>query len=214
MSLRQIIHGVLFPESCIVCGTRGSYICADCGLQLPPAAQPQIPKTRAVYAYQDSRVKRLIQLFKYRRAASVVHFFAGSMARVVAEDIGEDRFFIGKQIVLVPIPLSRKRLHARGFNQSEMLARAMIDLLPSGTARVEPALLQKIKETTPQARIRARTERVRNMQDCFVATRTAQGVETIVLIDDVTTTGATLLAARSALRAKGFTKIQALAAAH
>ena len=75
--------------------------------------------------------------------------------------------------------------------------------------------MRKIKETTPQAEIKKRNMHLKNQQDCFdVLPNTYQKNEIVVLVDDVTTTGATLSAVRDRLIKNGFRKVFALTIAH
>ena len=133
------------------------------------------------------------------------------------EILGETELLRGAgRVVLVPIPLSRKRYKKRGYNQSTLLAHALCTYIP--TLTVVPYLLQKTTETIPQASMKHRRDRMHNLGNCFAVVKkvahTVPSVTTIVLIDDVTTTGATLDRAYDALREAGYYKIYALTISH
>ena len=115
--------------------------------------------------------------------------------------------------LLVPIPLSKKRLHERGYNQAELLARALVK--HSGEKiRIETNALFKVRETGRQAMIHERSRRLGNLAKAFHADSTHVRGKNIVLIDDITTTGATIVEARRALKKAGARKVLALTVAH
>ncbi|MBI2357246.1 ComF family protein [Candidatus Dojkabacteria bacterium] len=93
--------------------------------------------------------------------------------------------------ILVPVPLHRKRLRERGFNQSEILARKLSALL---NIKVGNGILEKVINTKPQTKVTHET-RQRNVNNAFsfIAEREIMScIKHIILIDDVTTTGSTL----------------------
>ena len=96
--------------------------------------------------------------------------------------------FLGSRpILVVPVPLSKKRFAKRGYNQAELLAQKMTARIPNGNIRVKTDLLKKIKETKPQVDIKKRSIRLSNLGDCFAITpQSASGGEVIVLLDDAT----------------------------
>ncbi len=113
--------------------------------------------------------------------------------------------------VLVPIPLSKQRMRERGHNQSARITGEALHVL--GTEFTSNArVLRRIRNTTPQTKL-SRKERLINMQGAF----TAQDIDpstTYIVIDDVTTTGATLYAAREALLRAGATDVTCIALAY
>lgn len=136
------------------------------------------------------------------------------MAEALSELLGEDQVFWGSgNVLLVPIPLSRSRRTQRGYNQSELLARSVAAHMRSDAVMVSLNILSKVRDTIPQARMRSRRDRLDNLRDCFFATA-GNPLDTIVLVDDVYTTGSTITAAREALFAAGYRKLYVLTAAH
>lgn len=106
---------------------------------------------------------------------------------------------------VVPVPLHYVRLVERGFNPSALLARQLCQRVG---AEFSPELLQRQRMTAQQSRLPAR-ERRANVAGAFRAHSAARGRK-IVLIDDVVTTGATLLACRQALYAAGVDRVTVL----
>jgi ComF family protein len=99
---------------------------------------------------------------------------------------------------IVPVPLSDARLRERGFNQAEEIARP---LAPALGAALRLRLLLRTRETPPQHTLALR-ERSRNLRRAFSAAPAARGLR-VLLVDDVMTTGATLVEAAGALRRAG-----------
>lgn len=111
--------------------------------------------------------------------------------------------------IVVPVPLHRKRLRTRGYNQSELIGRVVARRLGID---MSPGMLRRLVDTPPQARARSRTERAAGVRDAFRAGEGASG-RRILLVDDVTTTGSTLReCARSLLKA-GATRVDAIVVA-
>ena len=123
--------------------------------------------------------------------------------------------------ILIPIPLSSKRYRERGFNQAELIC---IELVKISKTRGEvftlaKNVLIKIKETEHQARIKDRSVRLKNLVGSFAIKNQEKNSEflkgkNIILIDDITTTGATLNEARKILRQAGVRKVIAFTVAH
>jgi ComF family protein len=107
-------------------------------------------------------------------------------------------------VSLIPIPLARKRERLRGYNQSERLATALGRLL---SLPVRTDLLRRTRETATQTALTP-DERRANVSGAFAADN-ALGVR-VVLVDDVFTTGATLLSAAQALCERGAERVEAV----
>ena len=200
------------PRLCVVCGRRLSpterSLCSVCQLHLP--------RTAYQFSPQDNPMAQLFwHLAPIERAAAFIYYQPHSeMARMVYQlkyrnspDVGED---LGRQMatdfllahyfddidLLVPVPLTRKRQHQRGYNQSEMLARGISDV--THLPMVANALKrQAFRESQTHL---SRHERQENVDGIFVVTDSEilKGRH-LLLIDDICTTGATLMACAQAL---------------
>ena len=200
------------PRLCVVCGRRLSpterSLCAVCQLHLPrtafqfspddnPMAQlfwHLVPVERAaafIYYQSHSEMARMVYELKYRNSPDV----GEDLGRLMATDMQLAHFFDGIDL-LVPVPLTNKRLRQRGYNQSEMLAQGVSDVthLP-----VVPKALKRQGFRESQTHL-SRHERQENVDGIFVAAdaKTLKGRH-VLLIDDVCTTGATLMSCAQAL---------------
>ena len=218
MPFFETFLSLLFPDSCVGCSSRGSLLCPACRAKLAPAPASSETFILSAYAYADPRVRRLVKLLKYKNTRHAAGLFGAELSSMLSELLGEESLFLGDgPVLVVPVPLSKGRRRMRGYNQAELLARAMLpQLAASGVAAVlDIKLLEKIRETGAQADSKIRSARLTNLGDCFsVASGRRANGETIILVDDVSTTGATLLACKKALQKAGFRNIFALTVAH
>jgi ComF family protein len=178
-------------------GLSGTPVCAAC-LARPPLCA----KSRAALRY-DADSRGLVLAFKHADRTQNAPAFAAWMARAGADTLaGAD--------LLVPVPLHWTRLVRRRFNQAALLARA---LSKRSGIPVAPDLLARVRMTRTQGDL-TRAQRRRNVRGAFQVRATAplRG-KTVVLIDDVMTTGATFEACARALRRAGAREVRALALA-
>ncbi len=116
-----------------------------------------------------------------------------------------------REFVVLPIPLGRNRLLERGFNQSELVARIFSSHF---NIPIETENLIRVKNTKAQSQVRGLDERIKNVAGAFeVKNMEALEGKDIILIDDVTTSGATLREAARVLKNCGVKKIVAMVAA-
>jgi len=153
--------------------------------------------------YKDSGVVDLIRALKYEHSGYAAEICAEALADYLREEVASLRAFSARPLVLVPMPLHATRVRERGFNQMQkVLARLPEDLKDGTSSRVAENALKRIKPTSQQARL-SRAERLKNVTDAFEASTDVVHDAHVILIDDVTTTGATLSSAARILRNAG-----------
>lgn len=207
---------LLLPRACLLCGaTTPEPLCAACSAELPHldeqacpccaeplampapacghclASPPTFDATFAAlrYAYP---LDHLVQALKFRRRLASAEFFARAML-AGTRPAGD---------LILPVPLSRQRLHARGFNQALEIARPLARALDFP---LDSTSLLRTRETPPQSRLPWRI-RQRNVAQAFACTRDLSGLNVIV-VDDVMTTGATLNAVARTLKDHGAARV-------
>lgn len=131
------------------------------------------------------------------------------------EEISEKILFEGaKKIVLVPIPLSKKKMGRRGYNQSVVLAREL-EARSGGALTLSEDVLKKIKDGRTQNSIKNRRERFENIRGNFTV-RDPERIRglSVIIVDDITTTHATLIEAKRVLEEAGAASVTAFTVAH
>ncbi len=215
----------LFPQFCIGCGREGGVLCPSCLDRLPELKAPfccrcglpaqgnepcrdcavlelAIDGIRSPLVF-DKLAREAVHRLKYQN----VRVLAAPLARVLAEYL--DRSPIPSD-TLVPVPLHPRRLKERGYNQSLLLARELGKLT---SMPVDSSCLKRVVHTLPQARTSSSTERHRNMLGAFACAGSTAKNKRVLLIDDVSTSGATLNACATALKAAGAASVWGLAVA-
>ena len=152
----------------------------------------------ALYYEEESIIGKLIRPFKYSHQADLFRIFVPWMKEAM-------RLLHDGPVVFVPVPLHKSRELERGYNQAELLAKWLGKSMGMPVAR----LVKRVKDTGSQARLTDRKSREENMLGAFVALGSAERCP-IVLVDDIVTTGSTLLACAEALRTAGASHVFAL----
>ncbi len=227
---------LLFPRRCGVCGTFGDFLCAPCVAALPTLTGPRCPtcagsrprgdvcpicaslggqtldSLTVAFAF-DGGARRLVHRLKYERLSALAAPMGALMAVVPGLD---ERIAGGPSLgsrsvdLIIPTPLHPRRRRDRGFNQSALLARAVG--ARHGVA-VDVTTLARVRHTMPQVRTSSAAERGANVAGAFACHGPLEGL-TVMLVDDVATTGATLRACAAALRAAGVRAVHGLVFAH
>ena len=179
--------------------------CGTCGLPLQAteieecagclARPPRVARTRSAVAYDDLTRGLAIRL-KYGRKVAIARTMARYMAPLVAQS---------DNAILVPVPLHRTRLWRRGFNQAALVARELSRRLKIGT---NPLLLQRTRRTPPLKGM-SPLQRRKTVAGAFrVADRQAVAGKTVILVDDVFTTGSTAEACARTLKRAGAARVE------
>ncbi len=222
---------LLFPAACAACGARiaRGALCGECRMAIVPhrtafcgtcaAALPGMRSAchpRAPYVlgaagnYRNPVLRTLIHALKFGRVKAA----AGTLGDVIAHYAARLPIDL-KGFSVIPVPIAKERRRERGFNQAELIAARVAEFfgLP-----IERDVLVRTAHRGPQSDIEDPAERRLNVRNCYAVLprpgeRTARAPGKVVLIDDVTTSGATFTESATALRAAGTRKILALAAA-
>ena len=156
---------------------------------------------RAPYLMEGA-VREAVHALKYRGVRAVAPALGEHMARWF-EQTGV------RGDLIVPVPLHKRRLRDRGYNQSSLLAR---ELSKRTGLPVGEDVLERTRDTLPQVSLSSRVERARNVEGSFRCIGEVAGRK-ILLVDDVVTTGSTMSACASALSAAGAGSVWGLALA-
>ncbi|OHA47682.1 MAG: hypothetical protein A2806_03645 [Candidatus Terrybacteria bacterium RIFCSPHIGHO2_01_FULL_48_17] len=217
-----MLKTLLFPAQCVGCMRElsGKILCDSCAGLLPKGFTPRCPRCSARLPHgticQPCReilgFSRLFVAFPYAHpiVTALVNAFKFDAIREISSILAE-YLVIPKieNMLIAPIPLHPKRLRERGFNQSLCLAEEIASRLETDYTEV----LTRRKETKQQAKM-SREQRYENLRNAFaINDRQAILGKSILLVDDVITTGATIREAAQTLRREGAKEIWASAAA-
>ena len=156
--------------------------------------------------YENSIIRKTIHLFKYQPIISLQKPLADLMIKFLKET----NFFseINKNnILLIPVPLHKRKRRQRGFNQSELLTKA---IALHFSLNFHSEILLRIKNNPPQAKINNFIEREENVKDIFQISISNLNLiknKRVILIDDVYTSGATMQEAAKILKKNGAKKV-------
>lgn len=171
---------------------------------LPPALALDHPPSllaAAATGTHTGKLRNAVQALKYENARSVALPLARRMTRVLAR--------LGWMYdTILPVPIGAARLRERGYNQAGLIAAALAE--ETGVA-FQPTLIWRTRETPTQVGLTAEQRR-QNVAGAFQAHPSQFQDKTVLLIDDVYTTGATMGACAESIRAVGAVHVFALAA--
>lgn len=213
--LGEIALDILFPRYCVGCGKEGAFICAPCLLSQPLLMPPvcplcgrpqasgilcpdcirwraEIDGIRSPFRFEGVIQQAVYQL-KYRNLRAITPMLAGFLYDFMkATPLQGD--------TLVPVPLHKSRIRERGYNQSALLATELEKL--SGLPVILNSLV-KHEKSIPQARSANVEERKKNVSGVFSVGDERLAGKSVILIDDVATSGATLDACAGVLKEAG-----------
>jgi ComF family protein len=223
---KETVADILFPRACFHCEKEGvwlceegkrsllryeSYRCAVCNIPLKGPTmmtlssnacrrcckELQVDGLFIAAEFRDSIIRDMIHALKYE--------YVEEVAILLAEMTGEmlQKRLIHGRYQLLPVPLHRRRLLFRGFNQAELIATHI-------SARYDVPLLHdallRLYNTSSQVEL-DRDERMENMQGIFFLQKLPSSSRAVVLLDDVMTTGATLRECARVLRLGGVQQV-------
>jgi ComF family protein len=208
MKFKEFILDLIFPKFCLGCKKEGSFLCEDCFSILEISTSHQKFKGKNLtdlyfpVNYENFLVKKLIQNFKY---PPLIRELKKELALIIVSHfLLLDKRPNFSDFVLVPIPLSKKKLKWRGFNQAEEIAKELANFLK--IPLVSDCLI-KTKETKDQVEL-SEKERKENIKGAFFVKNKEKIVgKNVLLVDDVFTTGATMEEAAKVLNEAGAEKI-------
>ena len=211
---------LVFPDCCPGCDqplvSGEEHLCTSCELDMPLyspdenilsyfAGRIELADARAFLKFYSSGIaQKLLHFIKYKGDEDLGEYLGKYFMHHLREDAVFDHID-----VIVPVPLHKSKLRARGYNQSEVLARGMAEIL---AVDVDSVSVIRLKKSETQTR-KNRAERWQNVGGIFkVTTDDLQGKH-VLLVDDVITTGATLEACGESILAGGAASLSIVALA-
>ena len=228
--VRKFILDLLFPQFCLGCQKEGDYLCQDCQatleisqyryclckkpIRLPEGGKCrfcQSKKLNGLYfalSYQNNLVQKLIRKFKYEIFLKELAKPLTSLIITYFQLLDNKPDF--SNFILIPVPLEKKKLKKRGFNQAEEIAKEISIFLKIPLVN---NILIKIRETLPQVELSDK-EREENILGAFSCQNKNEiKGKKILLVDDVYTTGSTLEECARVLKEAGAKEVWGLVVA-
>lgn len=205
MNLYKTILNIIFPIRCISCQKKDTrYLCSKCLDMIPFQKSNTHNYIFSAFSYKNNIVKKALWELKFYGKQDIADQLSEKAYEILLDELQDRNMFenFGNPI-LVPVPLHVKRYKERGFNQAELISKAICNKNPSLFILATRNLV-RTKYTKPQAKILKKQERLSNVLDCFEIKNPEYFYnKNIILIDDVTTTGATIHEARKILKRVG-----------
>ena len=215
---------MLFPHLCVCCQEhsipRTQLLCITCLADMPYTDHFTIKENKVVqhfygrlpirhaasllYFNKTSRVQNMLHKFKYEGDFAIGHRLAEEMAQQFMKC-----YYFGNIDLILPIPISKEKRKERGFNQTEILGQKFAEIVQ---LPYKSNILNKIKDTESQTS-KTRSERELNVKDSVSVSHTPSIMgKSILLVDDLITTGATAAASGVALLAHGCSSVSLVTA--
>ncbi len=224
----RALASLFYPSLCSICSAPvddREYVCEPCSRKAPRITPPFCAKCSepfhgaitdsfacancshrtlhfdsAVASYRSRGiVRKLVHEFKYGKQLHLRH----AVADWLLESLDDPRLRGRRFDIVVPVPLHPARKRERGFNQAELLARGVAEKMKATVSDT----LEVVRSTRDQVELSAAQRRA-NVAGAYAATKPLRG--TILLVDDVFTTGATMSACSATLLRAGAEEVHAL----
>lgn len=173
-------------------------------------------EVKAMFDYRNELTKQAVWEIKYRKNEKILNSFCVLFYEYIIDELVDVAIFNDfKNPILIPIPSSRKRLEERGYNQCDLIAKELARIDGGKNLTLLDNVLEKTKESPSQTSARNRSERLKNLKECFSIKNPEKILgANIILIDDVITTGATMSEAKKTLLRAGARRVICFALAH
>ena len=234
-SLFRVFYGMIldlvYPRRCPVCDKAvkpfGNLICEDCKKKIKYIKAPfcqkcgkELKDKRAVFCHDCSCKEHSydsgMALFAYPSVADSIYRFKYCGRQEYAAYYGERiALVLGKKILalkpdaIIPVPIHASKEKVRGYNQAELIALELGRILD---IPVETGLIKRIRKTTPMKELSAQ-ERQNNLKKAFKICRNDVKLNTVIVVDDIYTTGSTIDAMAQELHKVGIEQIHFIALA-
>ena len=212
--LKKILD-FLFPIRCVGCKIENFWICPKCLGKIHIARSHQENWIISVFDYRNVDLRKLLWHFKFKRKWSVIDNMADTLYDHLIDEISERNLFenITKPL-LIPIPMTKRSIRKRGYNQAAIVAKKLYEK-SQNFLEINMTSLKKFLETEDQNKIKNREARFENIKNAFMVNSNGHvRGRNIILVDDIVTTGATLMEAKKVLLQAGAESVLAFTVAH
>jgi competence protein ComFC len=208
MWILDYILETIFPSTCYLCKQGNLPLCTECIKKFPPSITSPYEWIYSSYHYKNNAIKKVLHAFKYynKRILGI------TLVQTLNQDHLLSWIHNTQDTYLVAVPTPKVRAYMRGSDHTKTLAKAYSKLL--GIPVLEDSLLRK-KTPSRQVTKHSRNDRLKNQKHTFILKdKNTVYNKNLILVDDITTTGATLYEARTLLLQDGARSVRAITLAH
>ncbi len=182
----EFILDFLFPIKCGVCGKIGKYICEDCLKNINKFQVENNEDSKIFFAYcYDDIIRKLLINYKFNDSS----YLCKTFAECIIKNKNAYNFLI-KYDIIIPVPLHWKRKMERGYNQVELIAKALVKCM-NNKLEIKNNILKKITNIAPQSE-QSGSSRINNVKGVYNVENGIQITgKRILIMDDIYTTGST-----------------------
>ena len=209
--IKNLFLEIFFPEACVICSEPGNSICERCLLDIKNQKSEENYKSiewiHSCLSYKNPKLKTALFFLKYHYTKSISKYLAKACYQEFYDFI-KKKNINPENLIIIPIPISKKRLIERNYNQSELLAKEIIQEIKENlNLDLENSLyidlLLKNRNTIKFANTHSHTERENLIKEAFNVNpkynKDFLENKIIIILDDITTTGSTFYEARNTL---------------
>jgi ComF family protein len=209
MKILKILIRTISPISCLLCSGEGVDLCAECVLHLPKREALFSAKALSLFSYQDQRVKKILRDAKYHHRKRLYE-------PLVHKLVQENTFLMSfnpKEVLIIHIPTHPLRSLFRGQDHTKTITSILSKKTGIPCAA---SLLQKKKRTKRQALLTKNERHIAQKNSFSVLEKQKDFLsgKEVLLVDDIITTGSTVLEAKKTLLAAGAKEVHLFALAH
>ncbi|MCD4705163.1 ComF family protein [bacterium] len=198
---------ILFPIECLGCGQNDILLCSDClnsiKINQPDHFQNEIiDQVHVCTSFHNALLRKLIHFYKYNYMESL----AEDLSKILINYYSQIDYKLN-EVTIIPVPLHSKKLLVRCFNQADLIAQ---NFCQHFGYQFKNDLIQRIKNTKQQAQLN-KAERIQNLKNSFkILDKKFVQNRDFIIIDDIYTTGSTVLEMAKILKKYGAQKIWCL----
>lgn len=207
------IEKIVFPQCCLICGKVVPKIwCKQCKRELYQKAIFRVENKKEKECYFEKQISIFLYEGKIRNLLLDYKFGDKSyLYKIFSEIVIKNEKICGilkKYDIIIPVPIHKKRKKQRGYNQTALMAREIANSIDG--LKVEEKAVEKIKHTLPQSTL-SKEQRKQNVQGVYkVEKKEKIEQKSIILLDDIYTTGSTVSAIAKMLKENGAKEILVL----
>ncbi|MBK5215278.1 MAG: ComF family protein [Candidatus Pacebacteria bacterium] len=214
--IKNFLLGLFFPIKCVGCQAENEILCANCIKKIGLSEQKIDGDIFAVFSYQDEIIKKAIWELKYHQKRYIGDKLGKLLYEYLIEEISDIKMDVsGRSIYVIPTPISNKKMRTRGYNQSLAIVKGFCSTEGKEVFEIKNKIINKKVDNIPQAKITNKKRRLENVRGVFeIKNKESVKGRTIIVVDDVTTTGGTLTGIMKILKKAGAKKVYGFAVAH